>query len=146
MKTLEQWFDEYGQSHRNPRNRALHKVCVPAIQWSLLGLLWAVKLGPINLAWLVFAGALVFYARLSARAFAFMAVESLVMLALAAAVERAGWPLVPLCVAVFVIAWIGQFIGHHIEGKKPSFFQDLQFLLIGPLWVAKDLIPLETKK
>lgn len=40
-----------------------------------------------------------------------------------------------LSVIVFVIAWIGQFVGHQIEGKKPSFFKDLQFLLIGPLWL-----------
>jgi uncharacterized membrane protein YGL010W len=40
-----------------------------------------------------------------------------------------------LSVSVFVIAWIGQFVGHKIEGKKPSFFDDLRFLLIGPLFV-----------
>ena len=39
--------------------------------------------------------------------------------------------------AIFVIAWIGQFYGHKIEGKKPSFLKDLQFLLIGPAWVIK---------
>ena len=37
--------------------------------------------------------------------------------------------------AIFVLAWIGQFIGHKIEGEKPSFFEDLQFLLIGPDWL-----------
>jgi uncharacterized membrane protein YGL010W len=41
----------------------------------------------------------------------------------------------PLSIAIFVVAWIGQFIGHKIEGKKPSFFDDLRFLLIGPLFV-----------
>ena len=34
-----------------------------------------------------------------------------------------------------MLAWIGQFIGHKIEGEKPSFFEDLQFLLIGPAWL-----------
>ena len=38
-------------------------------------------------------------------------------------------------VVVFIIAWIGQFVGHKIEGKKQSFFEDLQFLLIGPAWL-----------
>ncbi len=42
--------------------------------------------------------------------------------------------------ALFVVAWIGQFIGHKIEGKKPSFFEDLQFLLIGPAWLADSII------
>lgn len=37
--------------------------------------------------------------------------------------------------AIFVVAWIAQFYGHHVEGKKPSFFADLQFLMIGPLWL-----------
>ena len=40
-----------------------------------------------------------------------------------------------LSAAVFVVAWVGQFMGHHIEGKKPSFLQDVQFLLIGPAWL-----------
>jgi uncharacterized membrane protein YGL010W len=41
----------------------------------------------------------------------------------------------PISLVVFVLAWIGQFVGHRIEGKKPSFFEDLRFLLIGPLFV-----------
>jgi uncharacterized membrane protein YGL010W len=40
-----------------------------------------------------------------------------------------------VCLALFIVAWIFQFIGHKIEGKKPSFFKDLQFLLIGPAWL-----------
>jgi uncharacterized membrane protein YGL010W len=47
-------------------------------------------------------------------------------------------------VGVFSVAWIGQFYGHHIEGKKPSFINDLQFLLIGPAWVIQNLFA--TKK
>ena len=45
---------------------------------------------------------------------------------------------------IFVLAWIGQFVGHKLEGKKPSFFQDIQFLLIGPAWVAVTLFGLKT--
>ena len=36
---------------------------------------------------------------------------------------------------VFVLAWIGQFVGHMIEGRKPSFFEDVKFLLVGPAWL-----------
>ncbi|MEG2033750.1 MAG: Mpo1-like protein, partial [Janthinobacterium sp.] len=43
--------------------------------------------------------------------------------------------ILPVSLGVFVLAWIGQFIGHQIEGKKPSFLDDLRFLLIGPLFV-----------
>ena len=45
------------------------------------------------------------------------------------------WPLWKVCVVAFTLAWVGQFIGHRIEGKKPSFLQDLSFLLIGPAWL-----------
>jgi uncharacterized membrane protein YGL010W len=47
----------------------------------------------------------------------------------------APWPVWAICLTLFVVAWIGQFIGHKIEGKKPSFFKDVQFLLIGPAWL-----------
>ena len=43
--------------------------------------------------------------------------------------------LLQIYTALFIIAWIGQFIGHSIEGKRPSFFRDIQFLMIGPLWL-----------
>lgn len=139
MKTLSQWFQEYGESHRHPANVALHKVCVPAIQWSLLLMLYSVKMGPLNLAWIAFAGALIFYLRVDLRAAVFQAVVALAMIGSAAVLERQGVILLPFGAVVFVVAWIGQFIGHRIEGRQPSFLQDLQFLLIGPLWIAKGL-------
>ena len=46
---------------------------------------------------------------------------------------------VPALVAVFAVTWVAQFIGHAIEGKKPSFFEDVQFLLIGPIWLLADV-------
>jgi uncharacterized membrane protein YGL010W len=56
------------------------------------------------------------------------------------ALDRSGLaPLWLVCVVLFVAAWIGQFIGHAVEGKRPSFFKDLQFLLIGPLWLLADV-------
>jgi uncharacterized membrane protein YGL010W len=77
--------------------------------------------------------ALVYYFRLS-RPFAFgMLLLSAVMLGLLAMMPPL--TVLPLSIAIFVLAWIGQFIGHKIEGKKPSFFDDLRFLLIGPLFV-----------
>jgi len=45
------------------------------------------------------------------------------------------WATLAAAAAIFVIAWIGQFVGHAVEGRRPSFFKDLQFLLIGPLWL-----------
>ena len=49
--------------------------------------------------------------------------------------DTLAWPLWLTSVVIFIVAWIGQFVGHAVEGKRPSFFKDLQFLLIGPLWL-----------
>jgi uncharacterized membrane protein YGL010W len=128
MTTVEQWFERYGESHQNPVNKRIHWICVPLITFSLLGLMWSAT------PWLALgfaALALGFYLRLSWPLAIGMALLSGVMLAgVAILPER-----VAVCVAIFVGAWIGQFIGHQIEGKKPSFFDDLKFLLIGPLWL-----------
>ena len=124
----------YAESHRNPINELIHFVCIPAIVFSLLGILWAIH--PL-VALAVVAASLVYYARLS-RPFALgMAAMAAVMLGLLNMLPE-GTVLVT-SIGVFVLAWIGQFIGHHIEGKKPSFFDDLRFLLIGPLFVLSFL-------
>ena len=124
----------YAESHRNPVNELTHFVCIPAIVFSLLGILWAIH--PV-VALAVVAAALVYYTRLS-RPFALgMAGMAAVMLGLLTMLPE-GTVLVT-SIGVFVLAWIGQFIGHHIEGKKPSFFDDLRFLLIGPLFVLSFL-------
>jgi len=124
----------YAESHRNPVNELIHFVCIPAIVFSLLGILWAIH--PV-VALAVVAAALVYYTRLS-RPFALgMAAMAAVMLGLLTMLPE-GTVLVT-SIGVFVLAWIGQFIGHHIEGKKPSFFDDLRFLLIGPLFVLSFL-------
>jgi len=124
----------YGESHRNPVNELIHIVCIPAIVFSLLGILWAIH--PV-VPLLVVAVALVYYSKLS-RAFALgMAVMAGAMLVLLAMLPDG--TVLPTAIGVFVAAWIGQFVGHHIEGKKPSFFDDLRFLLIGPLFVLSIL-------
>ncbi len=128
MKPIAQWFDEYGDSHRNPTNKLLHWICVPLITFSVLGLCWA--LHPLA-AVLVVLLALGFYLLLSWQLALVMLLLSVLALWLLSLMPQVFWP----SVGIFVLAWIGQFVGHHIEGKKPSFFQDLQFLLIGPVWL-----------
>lgn len=139
MKTADQWFEQYGQSHRNPVNKQIHWVCIPLIVISLLGLLMAIPLplGPswLNPATLLLGLALVWYAALSLRLALGMLVVGSAMLAAASALQGLPVPLWASSLTVFVLAWVGQFIGHKIEGAKPSFFEDLQFLLIGPLWL-----------
>ena len=130
MKSIEQWFTEYGESHRNATNKAIHWICVPLITYTLLGLLWA--LSPYAL--LVFCVvALVIYLTLSTTMAFVMLLAVILMTWSFTLFSREA--LVISCIVIFVLAWIGQFIGHKIEGKKPSFFKDIQFLLVGPIWL-----------
>ncbi len=140
MKRLETWLAEYGESHRHPLNKRLHWVCVPLIVFSLLGLLRSVPFPGdwpvwVNWAALLVTLALFYYAALAPRLVPAMLVVLLGTLWLVEWLAGQALPLWQGCLAIFVLAWIGQFIGHEIEGKRPSFFQDLQFLLIGPLWL-----------
>ncbi|WP_374074990.1 DUF962 domain-containing protein [Bdellovibrio bacteriovorus] len=140
MKTLDQWFTEYSDSHQNRTNQIIHKICVPLIFFTVVSLLILIpySLGPIRIGELVIAVALGWYFTLGPKAFVLMLVQIAICYVLLYALRQVAEPLIPLIV-IFVLAWIGQFVGHKIEGKKPSFFKDLQFLLIGPLWVAKSL-------
>jgi uncharacterized membrane protein YGL010W len=146
MRTVHTWLEEYGESHQNRINKRIHGVCVPVIMFSLLGLIRAVPIPAafasvpfLNWSTLFVAAALAYYLLLSAPLAFGMLTVALGMLALLQGVERAGIPLVAFCAALFALAWIGQFVGHKIEGKKPSFFKDIQFLLIGPLWLLESL-------
>lgn len=137
--SMQALLQEYGESHQHPINKRIHYLCVPAIFWSILALLWAVKLpAPVsNLAWPALVLVLAYYLIKSPRLAIPLAFFMGVSLLAAVAIERAGWPLWPIALGIFVVAWIGQFIGHAIEGRKPSFFKDLQFLLVGPAWIAR---------
>jgi len=150
MRTLEQWFEEYAISHQNPKNKAIHYVCVPAIYFSIVGLLMSIPSeliakilqlnAPIieNWAVVVLLFVLVFYIRLSVAMAIKIAIFSSICLVANYYISQFA-PLWLFSIGVFVIAWIGQFYGHNIEGKKPSFLKDLQFLLIGPAWVLENL-------
>lgn len=145
MRKIDLLFAEYAESHRNPTNKAIHWICVPLIFWTVLGFIslipaprfCALYFGCISIASLIAVGAVsAYYFRLSWR-------TALIMLVIMLLLEHftyfinitfAGnsWM---VYAAVFVITWILQFVGHKIEGKKPSFLKDLQFLLIGPIWL-----------
>ena len=146
MKTAQHWFDDYAVSHQNETNQAIHYFCVPAIFFSVIGLLSSIPVSfleelfnlynPFIENWAAIAtiGILFFYARLGLWGFINMLFFSLLCIIGNYWLSRFGniaW----ISLGIFAIAWIGQFYGHHIEGKKPSFIKDLQFLLIGPLWV-----------
>jgi uncharacterized membrane protein YGL010W len=148
MRTATEWLEDYGDSHKNPANKTLHWICVPVIAWCVLGLLWLLPFPDAirathpaaNWAGVAVLAALVYYAVLSPRLALGAAPLLLAFLWSINGVAR--WSAVPLwgvCLFLFVAAWIGQFIGHAIEGKRPSFFKDLQFLMIGPLWLLADV-------
>jgi uncharacterized membrane protein YGL010W len=148
MRTAEQWLNEYGSSHHNPTNEALHWVCVPVILWCVLGFLWIAPfpgsiraaLPFVNWATLVTLLAVLYYASLSIPlAAGILPLLALMLWSIDALSRHAAAPMWLIFVSAFVLAWIGQFIGHAIEKKRPSFFKDLQFLLIGPLWLLANL-------
>jgi len=149
MKSIEQLIEEYGESHQNSTNKAIHWICVPLIMLSLLALismipfpihditLFSINGEKVFLNWTIIflLFAVIFYLRLSISIAVGMLFIAIGMIASINWIELFDPTIWRLSLSIFVIAWIGQFIGHKIEGKKPSFFEDLQFLLIGPAWL-----------
>jgi uncharacterized membrane protein YGL010W len=146
MRKIDELLDQYSSDHRNHTNQLIHVVCVPAILWSVTALLWAVPVPgnwfkPGAVCALVMSLAWAYYWRLSRP----LAMGLFVCFLASAFFNR--WiatsfgmgTLVTAAIVVFVVAWIGQFIGHKVEGHRPSFFTDLVFLLIGPLWTLRKL-------
>ena len=147
MRTASDWFAEYGESHRHRTNKLLHWVCVPFIVLAVIGLLWALPVphafasrSPwINWGTLAALAAVAYYAALSPALAVGITLAFAGLFAIVSALDALPWPLWATSVVIFVAAWIGQFIGHAVEGKRPSFFKDVQFLLIGPLWLLAAL-------
>lgn len=147
MRSVHDWFGSYSDDHQHPLNRAIHWICVPAILWCVIALIWVV---PVP-AWLGRPGfwsfvamfaAFLFYSKLSRPIGYGMAATFIVLGLITAGLYHLLGPrdLLWLAVAVFVLAWIGQFIGHRIEGRRPSFLTDLSYLLIGPAWLLGKLL------
>ena len=129
MRKIDELFARYAESHQNPANKAIHWVCVPLITWSVVAIAWAWS--PVA-AYVFIAAALLFYLWLSpAIAIGMLGVTAVLVYPL----TLLGPHVLMAAIVVFVVAWIGQFIGHKIEGRKPSFFDDIKFLLIGPAWL-----------
>ena len=150
MKSAQNYFDEYAVSHQNKTNQTIHYICVPLIFFSVIGLLMSIPTtflentfglyNPLIENWAAVVGVLIslFYLRLGFWYFAEM------LLVILLCIVGNFWlgnnvNLFYASIIIFVLAWIGQFYGHKIEGEKPSFLKDLQFLLIGPLWVIQKL-------
>lgn len=151
MKNLKSWFAEYADSHQNKTNQQIHYICVPAIFFSIVGMVMSIPSSSIskvlnlnnpiieNWATIILIFLMIFYLRLSFSTFLKMLIFSAICLVANNYLSKI-FPLFYVSLTIFVIAWIGQFYGHKLEGKKPSFFKDLQFLLIGPAWVFEKLL------
>jgi uncharacterized membrane protein YGL010W len=147
MRKIDELLAEYGESHQNETNKAIHWICVPLIFFSVIGLIASIPSEGVqqifgagnpyaNWAAVVLLVVLIYYVTLSiwlSVGMMLFAVGCLVLVRLISQLDFA--PLWMICLIIFTVAWIGQFYGHKVEGKKPSFFKDVQFLLIGPAWL-----------
>jgi uncharacterized membrane protein YGL010W len=146
-REVDRWLGNYSEDHRNSTNILIHWICVPLILWTAIALLWVVPvpamLGRAGLwAGIAMVFALSFYLRLS-RPLGFGMLAAFVVVGLITeALYRAlgATNLAWLALGVFVVAWIAQFVGHHIEGRRPAFFTDLVYLLIGPAWIVAKIM------
>lgn len=150
IRPVDAYFNKYSESHQNHTNELIHWICVPLIVFSLFGLVWAIPFphlgflgrynGYINWASFLIAFAIYFYYKLSPilsyAMLLIIMVFSIGIVGLEKLHRLNNWPeMWQVCLGIFIVAWIGQFIGHKIEGKKPSFLDDIKFLLIGPIWL-----------
>jgi uncharacterized membrane protein YGL010W len=149
IRPIDVYFAKYTESHQNPTNKLIHWICVPLIVFSIMGLLWAIPFpylkflgfynGFVNWASFLIAFSIYYYYKLSPVLSYFMLLAlmgfSYGVIQLAEWQKAGGPALWLVCSILFVASWVGQFIGHNIEGKKPSFLDDLKFLLIGPIWL-----------
>ena len=152
MKKIDLLLEEYGSSHKNKINKLIHWICVPAIFFSIVALIWSIPLGPlenikindyqyINWATIALVFVVVYYIKLSPLLTIGMIIFSTICLYVTNYLEnlifngKIEFQLWLIALIIFVVSWIIQFIGHEIEGKKPSFLKDVQFLLIGPAWL-----------
>ena len=142
---IEKWLEMYGESHQTKTNKLIHWFCVPVITFTLLGLLSLLSYTfildnqeiTVNLAWILVVIAVIFYLRLSYSLTIGMFIFSglCIWLINKLSLSFNTTELLIIYIVAFVLAWIAQFIGHEIEGKKPKFIEDIQFLLIGPAWL-----------
>lgn len=146
MKKIDALFLEYGESHQHSTNKAIHWICVPLIFFSIVGLIASIPAAPLqglmdgspyaNWATLLMVLVIVYYVSLSIPlSIGMMLFGALCLFLVNLIVKINIAPLWLICLIIFVVAWIGQFYGHKVEGKKPSFLKDIQFLMIGPAWL-----------
>tara|TARA_B100000795_G_scaffold251717_1_gene220744 strand:- start:71 stop:535 length:465 start_codon:yes stop_codon:yes gene_type:complete len=150
MKTAQQWFDEYAISHQNKTNKLVHSICVPVILFGIIGLLMSIPkeilennfglYNPLIENWAAVIGIIISFFYLHLGFWYFIEMLFVILLCIIGNYWLSNnTNLLYASIIIFVLGWIGQYWGYKIEGKKPSFAKDLQFLLIGPLWVIQKI-------
>ena len=140
MRQIEALLLQYDESHRNHINVLIHAIAVPFIYLFTLGLLWSMPLpaflAQTDLTWahLVVLPVLYYYFLLSGPIGAAMTFLTIVSFGVIKLMDYVGIPVWQFSLLLFIVMWGLQFIGHKIEGKKPSFIDDIRFLLVGPAW------------
>lgn len=146
MKTLTQQLTQYAAYHRDPRNIATHFVGIPMIVLAVAVLLsrptlFTVAAMPVTPACIVTLLTVLYYLKLDLRFGALMAAVMGLNLWAAHGIAQGSTALWLGCgIALFVIGWVIQFIGHVYEGRKPAFVDDITGLIIGPLFVLAEAV------
>jgi uncharacterized membrane protein YGL010W len=147
MRKIDQLLAEYGESHQNSTNKTIHWICVPLIFLSVVGLIASLPSSMVqsvlgennpyaNWAAIALILVLIYYVSLSIPLSIGMMLFGALCLFIVNFIAQADIaPLWVVSLVIFFVAWVGQFYGHKVEGKKPSFLKDIQFLLIGPAWL-----------
>ncbi|MCQ8850486.1 DUF962 domain-containing protein [Alteromonas stellipolaris] len=140
MRTIEKLLLQYSESHQNKTNVLIHAIAVPSIYFVTLGLIWAIPvpdfIADFNVTWahILAIPILFYYFKLSGPIGAAMTLLTIACFGGINLIAYYGVNVWLFCLSLFIVMWILQFIGHKIEGKKPSFLEDLRFLLVGPAW------------
>ncbi|HUP63413.1 MAG TPA: Mpo1-like protein [Thermoanaerobaculia bacterium] len=141
MQDIQTLFAEYASFHRTSGNKFFHRLGIPMIMLTLIGMLASVPLFDgggvrVDVAMLLIAATTIYYFVIEWRLALAMLAVSIAMYFLGRAMPM--W----LNAALFVLGWIFQFIGHRVyEKKNPAFFRNFLHLLIGPLWILNDVVP-----
>ena len=134
MSVLTRLLESYEKNHQNPINEAIHIIAIPLIMFSILGMTAAFD---IFLEYILVGIVFFYYLKLSKSAALLMLVWLLIYLGLVILLKPY---IIEISILLFAFGWILQFLGHFIEGKRPSFFEDLRYFLIGPLFVVQKVI------
>ena len=134
MSVLTRLLESYEKNHQNPINEAIHMIAIPLVMFSILGMTAAFD---IFLEYILVGIVIFYYLKLSKIAALLMLVWLLIYLGLVVLLKPY---IIEISILLFAFGWILQFLGHFIEGKRPSFFEDLRYFLIGPLFVVQKVI------